>query len=320
MSANEEYILGADPTAPDGFAAMPLGRVHMVGGASGAGKTTLLFQMIKASQHGEEFMGYPTQWHPSVYVAFDRRVDETEETMRRVGLDPTTLPHYFWEVPLCDPNKLVDTRLEEIVRDIRNKHPEVRIIYFDAFYILAAHGQMNNYQIMAHWLQRAGTICEKNNLTLIGIVHSAKQRKGAEILDPRYSITGSVATGGFTSCQVIVEKPDVNDQDKRIVHVYPRNTKENSFEMVVDEKGLLQTDAETDDARIYVLEKLIIKDLKGKAISLKAICAHMKKSMKCSQSATQRYLLHLLAQDKIFKPARGYYAAVPPKVTQGSAS
>lgn len=310
-NAAQEYILGPDPAQSGGFAVMPLKRVHMLGGASGSGKTTMLFQMLAAAQKGEPFLGYPTQWHPSVYVAFDRREEETEETMARVGLDPASVPHYFWEVTLADPRVEKDGRLENIVRDIRNKHPEVKVIYFDAFYILAQHGRINDYQQMAYWLQRAGILCENLDLTIIGIVHSAKARKGQEITDPRYSITGSVATGGFTSCQVIVEKPSLDNPDKRLVHVYPRNAPEQIFDLITDDRGCLVPDEGTEDAKLLCLEHFFTRELPpGQAAKLMDIAAYMRKKMNASKSAVQRYIDQLIEEGKVAKYGRGIYVAV----------
>jgi hypothetical protein len=230
--------------------------------------------------------------------------------MTRVGLDPDSVPHYYWKVPSCPPPNIEDRRLEDIVRDIRNKHPEVMVIWFDAFYILSNHGQMNNYVMMAEWLQRAGDLCDTLGLTIIGIVHSSKQRKGEEITDPRYSITGSVATGGFTSCQVIIEKPSLEDVEKRILHIYPRNAPEASIELTVDGRGCLQLDQIVLDNEEYSMENFFNNTLKGDCISLGDLCKWGLNSMKMSRATVKRHLDQLILQNNVTKVGYGVYAAV----------
>jgi hypothetical protein len=311
----KEYILGPDPgTKGEGFAVMPLGRIHILAGASGTGKTRWLFQLIDAMAKGEDFMGYKTQWHPMVYCAFDRQVDEQEETMRAVGLDPGIVPHEWLRVPdLPRDQGQKDRRLEEIVRGLINKYPATKIFIFDALYILAAHGQMNNYVIMAEWLQRIGEMCREQGITVIGVVHSSKQRKGNEITDPRYAAQGSVATGGFTSCQVVAESPSTEDPEKRLIHIYPRNAPQATFPLVMNNKGILVPDLGDEDSKIYFLETRVFGGLKeGKLIAFAEIWEACRKSG-MSKSTLNRYLDKLIDQGKIVKSGRGLYCQATPR-------
>lgn len=308
METEQEYILGPDPSQ-GGFAMVPLRRVHMLAGASGTGKTRWLFQLLKAMYAGENFMGFQTQRHPVVYCAFDRQVDEQEETMRAVGLDPALVPHKWLKVPDLPRDKSrKDDRFEIIVRDLKNEFPATTIFIFDALYILAAHGEMNNYVIMAEWLQRLGEMCRAQDITIIGVVHSPKQRKGNEITDPRYTAQGSVATGGFTSTQIVIESPSQDDPDKRMIHIYPRNAKEDHISMVMGEGGIFGIDEAEEDGNLFYLETTIMAGLApGAAIPLRDIASTMKSKLNVSKSATQRYLGALVECGKVCKYGRGMY-------------
>lgn len=304
--SDKGWFLGPDPGGGP-LPVMPLGRIHMFGGGSGTGKTRLLYQMIKAAQSGEDFLGYPTQFQPVTYCAFDRRVEEQEETMRAVGLDPATVPHHYIKVPPMPSNGMPDNRALTLINDVLNANPATRVLILDAMFILAAHGQMNNYCIMAEWLQRLGDMCDAMGIAIIGVVHSSKQREGQRITDPRVSITGSVATGGFTSCQIIVETPDSKKEpDKRLIWVYPRNARQQCFEMEFNEQGVLVPDKKSEADKIYTLEHKVFAEA-GKPLTLNEIAALMKGQLGASLASTKRYLATLVEQKSVVKVGHGLY-------------
>jgi hypothetical protein len=161
---------------------------------------------------------------------------------------------------------------------------------------------------MAEWLQRAGDMCEALDLTLIGVVHSAKQREGQRITDPRYSITGSVATGGFTSCQIIVETPDaVKAPDKRKVWIYPRNAKQRCFDMEMNSQGILVPDSQLESDRLCYLEESVLAEAE-RPLALGEIARVMQGRVGTSRSTTQRYLAQLVSEGRVDKFAHGMYA------------
>lgn len=231
---------------------LPLGRVHLFAGASGSGKTTLLFQILKAALNHQQFLDINTRWLPTLYIAFDRLNDEQEETMQRVGLPTSAVPHYCIEVPMYDRNKETDTRLSDVlVYATTQLMPGVKVIIIDGIYMLAPHGEINNYVKMGIWLQKASILARSMDVTVLGVIHSAKQREGNRIIDPRYSGIGSVAGGGFSSTQIVVEQPQVEGApERRVVNVYPRNSKVEKFDMKLDDNGLLQPYTEMKGASL----------------------------------------------------------------------
>jgi hypothetical protein len=305
-----EYILGPPPGSDGTAAVMPTGRVHLFCGPSGAGKTTCLFQMIVEMQRGGKWLGYQTQWHPLAYIAFDREEEETHETMTRIGLDPRSVPQFYPKVQLPEQGKPTDDRMEQIISAVRTRYPEAKVLVFDAFFILAAHGQINNYLYMAEWLQRARKLCKELDITIIGIAHSPKEREGHKITSPRQKIQGSVAGGGFTSCTVVVDFAGTADENKRLIYVLPRNAPDEKFEMIQDERGRLVADTKSLQDKLDYLMGFFGGLPRGGSRSTAEICVHMEK-VKISRPTVMRYLGVLMADGMVLRVKQGHYAAGP---------
>ena len=301
-----EYILG--PPDDDSDPIMPLGKVHIIGGASGAGKTTLTFQLLKAMNEGGEFFGLPTANHPLVYVTLDRDREETTGTMKRVGLDPALVPFIEARVTLSKENIQIDDRMELLLNSVLERYPAAKIIIIDGIVMLAPHGQINNYLYMAEWLQRAREYCKVRGVTILGIAHTSKARQGEEILDPRQKILGSVAGAGFTSCMLLVDKYKPEDADiKRRLYILPRNSADQAIDAVLDDKGCIVQDTQSDEDRKWFLMQVLQRS--PRPLSMLDIMTSMAK-VGGSRASIYRYLKQLVASGEVERIGRGTYAAV----------
>lgn len=231
-----DWILGPSDGAQ--FPAMPTNQIHMAAGGSGAGKTTVLFQMIKAMKEGKDFFGYPTRDWPAVYVPYDRDTDETEYTMARVGITPEQLPILPMEI-VYPPANLPDNRFMLDMQKVRNAFPRAKLLIVDGFYTLVPYGLINDYLRVAAFMQMARRFCRDNDITIIGVAHSPKQRQGNMVMDPRQMIQGSVAGGGFSSCGVVIirEKED-SECANRYLYILPRNCPDKKLAIGMGADGL----------------------------------------------------------------------------------
>lgn len=307
------YILGSPENGDAPI--MGLGRVHMIGGASGAGKTTLLFQLIGAILNGDDFLDYPTQYHPFVYCAFDRDEEETGDTLRRIGLNPDDVPSMTLKMEEAPPISQRDMRWLKTLEAIRAAHPLAKVIFIDGFYILVSHGNINNFLSVACFLAKVREYCQEKGVTIVGVAHTSKQKQNDKIVDPRQRLLGSVAGAGFTSCGILVErnKPE-NDDGRRSIWVLPRNSEDAKYEMRVDYKGRFVPDRETEADRLLALESFIENRAVGEEIPVADILKHMS-NFKASRTTVYRYLARFVLEQKVVKLKHGAY--VRPGLAKG---
>jgi uncharacterized protein YdbL (DUF1318 family) len=213
----------------------PVNEIHIFAGASGSGKTTLLIQMIDAWQKGESFFGHKSYPRPYIYLSIDRSMAGVERTFARVGYDPRK----FSLMTLHGQDRKLS--LLNVLRKIAADKPDVRVIFIEGFSSKVPNGKLNDYDIVSNWLLDIQEFCVKNNITVIGVVHSAKTKEGEEYLDPRQQVLGSVAWAAYTETMVSVKqcKPDSPEDTTRQILFLERNSKPEAFKMEFAPDGYL---------------------------------------------------------------------------------
>lgn len=80
------------------------------------------------------------------------------------------------------------------------------------------------HQVKA-FLSRINKICRQQDLTVIGIVESPKQKPYEKYENPRQRVSGAAAWGHFSETIFLVEPDDfdIPDNPYRSLHVCPRN-------------------------------------------------------------------------------------------------
>jgi energy-coupling factor transporter ATP-binding protein EcfA2 len=315
------YLLGKRDG--ENFDAFPTQQLHIIAGSSGAGKTTLLFQLVAAMKRGQQFFGYPTANVPVAYVPYDRNYDETMATMQRVGISENEMFVMPRRIPGLEHDARRDDRFMEEMQVVRQATAGAKLLIIDGFYALVPFGKMNDYLIMATFLQRVRDYAADNDMTIIGVAHSPKQREGNRIIDPRQLIQGSVAGGGFSSSGMAVmrEKPTGECQNRQ-VYILPRNAPEHLFNVGMTRDGVLAESAYVmgggDDgggrskALTAFMDMLSFMGSNGEELhTTEIIQGAIRHGL--SQGSVPRWLNELVANGYINKVGRGVYVLSGPE-------
>lgn len=194
---------------------LPTQEIHLLSGPSGAGKSRLLFAWLKKWAKGHPILGLKTTPIKTTYLAFDRSLASIHETMETEGA-----------VPGLVVDSLRDRRPP--LHTLPALYPDTQLFVLDAMFVAAPMGKTNDYGTMTNWLASLGHMCTVQNVTILATHHTAKTKEGETILNPRQRGLGSVALGGFTDCNFVLEpvKPQDPNVSKRKLWVLPRNAKE----------------------------------------------------------------------------------------------
>jgi len=225
---------------------MPVRDVHLFAGPPGAGKTTVILQMLLALQKAEPVFGWRTFPQKLLYVSCDR----TSEEQKRV-LDRTGTPHdAFPSIVLDDafPGTATPT-IFGLLKWIKLNHPETQFLIIDGFATLVPDGKLNDYGVILKFLRICQELCRKFDLTILGILHSSKQKEGQGYENQREKILGSTAWGGFSNLVMTLEKENNSDPKDpyRVLWINPRNAPEQKIRLQMNSLGRLVTVEEVND-------------------------------------------------------------------------
>jgi len=232
---------------------IPKHAVHLVGGPSGSNKTTMLLQLlVQEWSKGRPVFGNTSHPVPWVYISADRPSDSVWETMERIGIPKDSVRIYS----VVDHGKVMD--IESVIKECLTMTPRPELVVIEGLASLMK-GSYNNYQHVAKLLTLLTLICTKEQITIIGVVHSTKTKQGEEFLNPRQRVMGSVAWAAYSETILLLEPLGLEKDSTtnlRRLFVLPRNSKEFSIDFQLDANGRLTaiaTEKEDDLAEALVL-------------------------------------------------------------------
>lgn len=280
------------------------GKVHLLAGPSGSGKSTWLLETLAMEwSKGQAVLGYPSHPAPWVYISADRNTDSVLETMERIGIPEDAVRIYS----MTDAHGLLD--ISDVIRRCLAMEPKPELVVIEGMASLLK-GSHNQYQVVAKFLQTLGLICTEKDITIIGVLHSTKCKQGEEFLNPRQRILGSVAWASYSETVLLLE-PLGLEQDGttplRKLFVLPRQTKEFSIDLQVDEKGRLRpvdTKIKGEDDLNDALAYAYLQTLKPAETFT---TSDFIDRLQIPQRTAERLLSRLLEQSQIIKVARGKY-------------
>jgi hypothetical protein len=85
-------------------------------------------------------------------------------------------------------------------------------------------GATNDYRSVADFLANLTSLCVREDITIIGVMHSPKMKEDEAYGNPRQRISGSVAWAAYCETVVLVEpvSPDDPNSPRRLL-ILPRN-------------------------------------------------------------------------------------------------
>lgn len=209
---------------------LPVNAIHLLGGSPGAGKTRFSFGLIDQWQRNQLFLGHAVSPAPYCFVSLDRPRDSVEETLETMGLleQVTRL--------ICLDELSTDHKVEAVIDAACEKYPDTQMLFIEGFQLFAGDF-INRYAPVANLLKRTSRRCASSGLTILGVCHASKTKKGAEFLKGRDRIGGTVAWSAFSETVIIV---DADEETKiRTVDIYPRNAPEEKHQMMMTSGGVL---------------------------------------------------------------------------------
>jgi energy-coupling factor transporter ATP-binding protein EcfA2 len=280
---------------------MPTCEVHLIGGPSGSGKTTLSFQMMQILQVGGIWWGKQIAPQPSVYIACDRSANATQRTMARVGIPFDFIPVYG----LADEPAIID--LPSFLNKVMKEHPGTKVIWVDGLASETPEGKINDYKLVASFLKRLALFAKKNNVTLIGLVHSTKCKEGERLLNPRQRILGSVAWASYSDTIIIIEPEDQENptDDRRVVMVCTRNSQGIKQSYKFDANGrLVECESAQEQVQQFMLDSRMPES--GTVFSTKDAIGWAKEANQ-SDATAERWLKARVGNGSLEKVGRGQY-------------
>lgn len=280
---------------------MPSTEVHILSGPSGSGKTTWGLQTFVLDwSKGRDILGFKSHPTPWLYISCDRSLDSVHATMERLHIQDDT----FNRISAVDSG-LFD--FDKVLLAASCISPKPLFFYLDGFLNLLPQGiHQNDNQGVARWLASLTRICKKEGITILGTLHSPKQKADDYYENPRQRIAGGSAWAGFADTIILVEPTDADDPSQshhRHLSILPRNHKEIHRELAFNDDGrLVEADDILKDDLLYAFLQTIKP---GSTFHVERLLTVLDKVS--SRAAINRELSQLETTGVIERVSRGVY-------------
>lgn len=280
---------------------LPRREIHLLGGPSGSGKTTLLLEIIEDWRQGRKVFGYQSFPAPFCYVGCDRSKASTARTLERIGISPDNIPIA----------SLIDSSMDEpdfpkVLALARSIVPDCRVLFIDAIGVLCPNGKINDYGVVSRFLTRGTRLCAKEDITIIGLGHSPKVKKGEAFENPRQRFLGSVAWGGFSDTMIFVEPVDPEDpaDPNRKVILLPRNIRGETLDYQFNDDGRLV--CTTVQQSNFIMDTWLAKQAKGAELSTGALVEAGERAQ-LNKRTVHRWIKDVMENGRLVKAGHGMY-------------
>jgi hypothetical protein len=221
--------------------------VNLFCGSSGAWKTSAYFTFMDQLDRGEKILGNESHACPWAYVAFDRDLNDTWDTLDSIKYSPDPSKLYSkydnWPYPKNLGGLL--TALPKIL-------PQGGLLGIDGLQVLAGSSgyNINNYSEVENFVFNLHTGIKRCNVTANGLCHNAKAKDNEGYSNPRDQILGSAAWAATVNTILAFGRRPDGDKD---LWVLPRTTTEYKLVVTRDDKGrviMRNTDEDTNSALV----------------------------------------------------------------------
>jgi hypothetical protein len=152
----------------------------------------------------------------------------------------------------------------DIIALARTHIPGVEVLFVEGFQSMAPASEGGKlYAMTSKFLLGVALTVEREKLTLIGSAHTPKTKENEGYLDLRQRVSGSAAWAAYTETVILIERVKPQDvyDNRRIMHLLPRNAREERFDFRIDDKGcFVETTNETSYFLLYNFLKSLVFD------------------------------------------------------------
>lgn len=286
---------------------LPARELSIIAGPSGCGKSTWMIQHAHHISQGVPILNYPCRPVEWVHVSCDRSAEGMERTLDRIAL-PVDRKRFFSLNDIPSQISGVRANIEDIIR-----WSDCDLIFIEAFSLLMPTGKQHRmYQDTGSWLWSIGNACQKYNRTIVGTAHTPKMRDGDQILDKRQRVLGSVAFAAMVETIFVIEREshDELSNNRRLLHLLPRNAPEQTFYYELDKQGrFCESENPSEAVRTSVIED-IFKRL-AQIFSLDQLEERCEASG-VGRTTMYRWIRKAIADKRIRRAEHGIYEKITP--------
>jgi hypothetical protein len=197
---------------------LPSYQVHIIGGPSGIGKTRWTYWWVKDWLQGLPVFGYDSFPVKTAYLATDRNPRSLKATLGSINCEG-----------LIEQHSLLFRR-DVSIDSLSKLFPGVKLFIIDPISTFVPGYHLNDYGTVSKFLTHCSIVCERDEITIAGMVHATKIKEGARLVNPRERLLGSAAWGAFAETLFVLgcDHPELPNS-LRHFYVLPRNWKEEKY-------------------------------------------------------------------------------------------
>ena len=297
---------------------MPTREVHLVAGPSGAGKSTWVFQMLADLRAGAPVLGYPSVSRPFAYAICDRSTRSGRRALQRATNGKIDFPYLCLRDHPEWPTHGMPA-VQHLLNMARREQPDTQLLVIDGFGSLCPGGKVNDYDTVATFLRSMGGLCEKDDMTAIGLVHCSKIKENEQFMRPRDNILGSTAWSSFSECVVYLEYENFKDNNDpgRLLRLLPRDAPNQTFRYKFNETGRLefveelQGESHIDENKFGACVAIVAQLAAGEHFTREHF-DELAEALKIPRRSMDRYLTKLVELGHIERVFKGTYRRVLP--------
>ncbi len=293
------------------------GSVNLLIGAPEVGKTSLLASMLVQFRDGRPIFGHrPNPLEKIGLIVADRSwIQSTRRWLVKVGYEDIAA------YSLLDDREFNARRLRQkqqrldILRDaIRKlKLPWGSLLSVDPMSLFLG-GNINDYDACACACAEIRQLCRQEGLTIIGPVHSSKQKadKSQRYARLQDRIAGSTALTGFSDTQMYLASPEETGEPYYLFQWTPHHAPAESFKLQMNAQGLFVPygggeEAVAADLEVNVADALLpFIEESPKLTPMSALLVHAQ-ALGFGRTSLFRFLEQLAGRGLIVKVGRGQY-------------
>jgi hypothetical protein len=177
----------------------PCCKLHLIAGASNAGKTRLMVPALMMCEAGLPFLGFRSHPMPWCWVAGERPLSDSLDTIGSMGFTPDMLK----VIPAFGRNHKTRAQIMAEIERIGAK-----VVLWEGFDSQVKNP--NNPSAVHEFLNEITGYCEEG-LTIIGDVGGNKNKDGEIYPNPRNNIPGHANWERSTSTNLFLHQPNPGD-------------------------------------------------------------------------------------------------------------